>query len=339
MKPFVEVKNEHRYLFNIGLEDIKKKLILSAIELDLFSHLEDFTTSKSIAEKMSYDCDNTEHVLNALASIDLVDKRSGEYKNKDISSIYLSKNSDSFIGDYLVLFDLMKGTDIDISKAVKEGGKDLYKEKDGYDSYKLFGDFTAVIKKGQRVGRAKEICNIVTKLPEFKDFKKILDLGGGPGLIGIALGCEKDDIEGVIFDMPETITIADECIKEYKVEDRFSTIGGNYLTDDIGDGYDFVLACGTLNFAKDKLDVITKKIHNSLNENGVFMCISEGLVEEGTKPTDMVLGWLPSYLKGMNCHLNRGEVREVALRNGFISATRETIDSLIGILDVDILRK
>lgn len=340
MKSFIKVKDEHKYLFNMGLNEIKKKLLFSSIQLDLFTQLEEFKTAKEVAEKMKYDISNTEHVLNALTSIDLIEKKSGKYKNREISNLYLSRNSNGFAGDLIIEYDFLSGfNDIDIIKMVKEGCESANKDKDGLEAHEMYGDYISIVKKSQRIGRAKEICELVKKLPEFKGFKKILDLGGGPGLIGIAIGQEKEDIEGVVFDTPENIIIAKECIIEYEMSERFSTISGDYINDDIGHGYDFVLAVVTLNFAKNNLDIVTKKIYDSLNNNGVFMSISEGLVEEETKPEQMVLGWFPSCLKGINFQMIRGEVSESALKNGFKSATRKTINFVNGILDVDILRK
>lgn len=340
MEDFIRVKDEHKYLFNMGMNEIKKKLLFSSIQLDLFSQLEEFKYAKEIAEKMNYDIDNTKHVLNALTSIDLLEKKSEKYRNKEISNLYLSRKSKAFAGDFLIGYNLLSGfNDIDIVKAVKEGPESLYKDKSGLEAYAMYDDYTSHLKKSQRIGRAIEICDIATELPEFKGFKRILDLGGGVGLVSIAIAKEKEDIEGIVFDTSETIVMAKECIKEYQMEERFSTISGNYMEDDIGNGYDFVLAVGTLNFAKNDLDLITKKIYHSLNEDGVFMSISDGLIEEETKPQDMVLGWLPTCLKGVDFHLNRGDVTESALRSGFKSANRKTINSVMGILDVDVLRK
>ncbi|QZY55927.1 methyltransferase family protein [Crassaminicella profunda] len=342
MKPFMKVEDQHKYLFNMGLDELKKKIVFAAIKLDLFTQLEEFKTAKEVAEKMKYDVKNTEYILNALTSIDLLEKKLGRYKNREISNLYLSKNSDGFAGDLIIGYDLTLVStlsDQDIVEAIKEGGKSLYKDKDGLEAHKMYGDYTSILKKSQRIGRAKEICELVKELPEFKGFKKILDLGGGPGLIGIAIGREKEDVEGVVFDTPETIVITKECIEEYQMEERFSTLSGDYINDDIGNNYDFVLAIGTLNFAKNNLDVVTKKIYDSLNDGGVFMAISEGLVEEGTKPEQMVLGWFPSVLKGVDFHLDQGQVSEAALRSGFKSATRKTINSTNGIVDVDLLRK
>ncbi|WDV46619.1 methyltransferase dimerization domain-containing protein [Clostridiaceae bacterium M8S5] len=339
MKPIVDVKKEYRYLFNIREGELRKKLLFSAIELDLFTHLEEFKSAKEIAEEMNYNIVNTEHILNALTSIDLLEKKSGKFKNSEIANSHLSRNSDGFAGDLIIDYDSAIGLNkMDIVKSVKEGAS-IYNGKDGFEALKMYEDYTTFLIESQRIGRAKEFCDVVKQLPEFKDFKKMLDLGGGAGLIGICIGQEKEDIEGVIFDTPNSINVTKRCIKEYNIEDRFTTIAGNYQEDDIGYGYDLVLAIGTLNFAKDNLDIVTKKIYDSLNDKGVFISISDGITDDGTKPVRAILTWLPAVLQGIDFYLEQGQVSKSALNNGFSSVSRKTIEFLNAELDVDILRK
>ena len=45
-------------------------------------------------------------------------------------------------------------------------------------------------------------------------------------MVGIAIAMEKADMEGVVFDMPDTIAVAEECITEYQLEDRYHALGG-----------------------------------------------------------------------------------------------------------------
>ena len=81
------------------------------------------------------------------------------------------------------------------------------------------------------------------------------------------------------------------------------------------------------------------KSMDALNPKGVFMCISEGLIFEETAPKEVVAGWLPSKLAGQEYSLLQGEVSDAALRVGFQSVYKRTINTLLGTLDLDIIRK
>jgi len=51
-----------------------------------------------------------------------------------------------------------------------------------------------------------------SELQEFTSFKKMLDLGGGPGLVGIAIVASHLNKKGVIFDRPAIIKVAESFI-------------------------------------------------------------------------------------------------------------------------------
>lgn len=340
MKPFISVKEEHKYLFDLGTESTRKKLIHAAIQLNVFTELDSFESSETVAEKLGYDSFNTKALLDSLTSVGMLKKENNTYKNTEIACLYLSKNADSYAGNLILGFDsIVKLEEKDIIDAVKNGADNFVKKKNGLEAHSMFGDYSQILVDSQRLGRATEVNRILKKLPEYKEINKMLDLGGGPGLISMAIAIERNNIEGVIFETPQTVKLAESVIKEYNMSDRFTTLSGDYMKDSIGEGYDLVLAVGTLNFAKHDMDLITKKIYNSLNDGGLFINISEGITDEETKPTGMILGWFPALLKGVDFRLKRGEVSNSALKIGFKNSEREVLRAVNGILDVDILRK
>lgn len=323
-------------LFDIANSSIYARTLFAGIELDVFSELEEAKKHTEVAKKLKLHPENTKYLLDALTSMDLLEKIAGIYKNTQMSSKYLVKSSESFIGTLLITRGNLA---IDIVKFVKEGPNNENGEKRGLESHEILGDYNQMMKTAQKVIRAGEIAAIVSALPEFYRFKKMLDLGGGPGLIGIEIVKKHPQLKGVIFDTSTVVETAEESIKEYKLEDRIEVMSGDYMVDYIGEDYDFILASGTLNFVKDDLNTIIKKIYDALNPSGVFMCISEGLREERTKPKEMVINWLPSCLKGCNFGLEQGEVSDAALRNGFKNVYKRTVNMLMAELDVDIARK
>ncbi len=316
------------------------KILFAAIELDIFDRLEQEKGHAELAEELGLNRSNTQSLLDALSAMDLLEKRQGLYKNTALSSQYLLRNCDWFIGDYVRVSNLGTGfEDIDIVKAVKEGPDGTNDNMQGLEAYAQFGDYTEMLKTGQRGGGSREIAALAASLPEFGGFKRMLDLGGGPGLTGIAIVKEHPVMEGIIFDTPEVGKTAAQSIKEYGMEKRMRVMTGDYITDSIGGEYDFVLAMSTLNFAKHTLDSVIKKIYEALNPGGVFMCISEGLTEDMTKPCEMVAAWLPSRLRGYDFALRQGEISDAAVRSGFKSVYKRTLNLFAGKMDIDIARK
>jgi hypothetical protein len=315
------------------------KVLFAGIELGLFTELERARPDREIAAKLGLHPENTGYLLDALAAMGLVEKREGLYRNTALSSKYLTPGGAMFLGNYLQAYSGSCGFDnLDIVKSVKEGPVGAGREE-GLEGHEVFGDYTKMLQISQKTGRAAEIAELVAALPEFDRFRKMLDLGGGPGLLGMAVVQAHPELKGVIFETPAVRDAAIRAIEEYGMRERVTVLTGDYLNDPIGAGYDLVLASGTLNFAKHNLDGIIKKIYDALNPQGVLICISDGLTHEKTRPAEMVIGWLPSFLKGYDFSLEQGMVSDAALRNGFRSVYKRTMNLYNGELDVDIARK
>ncbi len=325
-----------KYLLDMANSAMYTKILFAGIELDVFSVLEEEKSSVEVAEKLNLHEQNTKYLLDALTALNFLVKSRGKYINSNSSSKFLVNSSECYIGS---LLKSKNDFDIDLVKLVKEGydGKSLNKKAG--TAAPVLGDYKQVMKTAQKVIRAKEIAPIVTSLPEFCGFKKMLDLGGGPGLITIEIAKKHPELKCVIFDKPSTAKIAYESIIEFGMENRIEVLSGDYLADSIGEKYDFILASGTLNFAKKDLDTVVKKIYDALNPNGVFMCISDGLTEEGTKPKEMVINWLPYRLKGQDFGLEQGEVSNAALRCGFTNVYKRTVSMMVSEQDIDIAKK
>jgi hypothetical protein len=340
MKEFLRADSGVNKLFEMVLYTPMYSRILSAgIELGIFTELQESKNHTEIAQKLSLHPNNTGYLLDALAAMELLEKKEGAYKNTALTEKHLVRGYDSYLGEYLRTYSRVSGFEnVDIIKLVKEGPASVYQDKEGMEAHDVFGDYTEFVKSSQRAGRAKEIADIVASLPEFGGFNKMLDLGGGPGLIGMAVVQAHPVMKGVIFETPAVGKTAEEAVTEYNLEGRVEVLTGDYMKDSIGEGYDLILAIGTLNFAKHDLDAVIKKIYDALNPQGVFICISEGLTHEKTRPKLMV-GWLPSFLQGCDFSLAQGEISDAALRNGFRSVYKRTMDLIMGEMDVDIARK
>jgi predicted TPR repeat methyltransferase len=67
----------------------------------------------------------------------------------------------------------------------------------------------------ERAGYAQKAAEIVIELPEFPSFRKMLDLGGGLGIIGMAIVDAHSKMKGVIFDLSPVVKETNKFIQEY----------------------------------------------------------------------------------------------------------------------------
>ena len=162
--------------------------------------------------------------------------------------------------------------------------------------------------------RQTEIQRMVRELPEYPVIRKILDLGCATGLLGLGVIGEREDISGILYDRPAMEPAIRESIRLTGLEGRAVPMTGDYLADDIGEGYDLIMAIATLSFVEQELASLMKKLYKAMNPGGVLLCYSEGIERDGSGPWDMMLGWLPYNMQGYDLGLKKNEIAEAGSR-------------------------
>jgi len=243
------------------------------------------------------------------------------------------EDSPTYLGAFLQMMRSQLTSLEDLSKLIKEGPPPTPEMTFSEEM------FVHVYASSERACDAQIMVDAVSELPEFPSFRKMLDLGGGSGLIGMAVVAAHPSMKGVIFDLPPMVSIAEAFIKEYGMEDRMEVIGGDGFHDSIGEGYDLVLACSSLQGYKDKLDPVVKKVYDALNPSGVFISYFIGLTHERTKPEICVLALLSTALAGGDAGFDQGFVADSMLRVGFKSVRSRTLTTPWGPMELDIARR
>ncbi len=338
MKNMPEVAISFEPLVHMLAGIVPAKLLLTAIELRVFSHLTEAISADSLAWRMRTHPKNTRVLLDAMAANDLIYKRDGQYVNTPLAEMFLVEPQDTYLGD--ILLDdaewMQLGLD-NMSALVKSGPR-----PGGHPSHSISWAKEAEIRaNGQRAGVAQRAAALIRQLPEFPSMKKTLDLGAGAGLIGLAIVAAHPTMTGVLFDRADVVEVAKRFIREYELESRVLTMSGDYSTDPIGDGYDLVWTSYTLNFHRDNLDPIFRKIHAALNSGGVFVSFAEGLTDERTRPAALVNAMLSNNLADHDVMFEQGEIAQAMLRSGFRSVHTRQAEGphFHGPAIVDIARK
>ena len=339
MKKLPEVNVSFGDLYQMLIAPIKSKLLLTGIELKVFNQLSEPKSAEAVAKALGTHSENTRLFLDGLAASDLTVKRNGLYQNTQVTQAFLVEGRSTFLGQMFTLWAQMWHASLDdMSKRVKEGAPQHAPDADmGFEE--MWAQFAVFMANYERAGVAQQAVEVVSELPEFSSFRKMLDLGGGPGVTGIAIVGAHPSMKGVIFDRPAIIKVAETFIKEYEMEDRMDVLAGDYNCDSIGAGYDLIWASNTLNFARYDLDSLMKKIYDALNPGGVFISFCEGLTNERTKTDFVVLSMMSIALMGQDMCFDQGEIADSMLRVGFKSVRSRTLDAPWGAADLDIGRK
>ena len=338
MDKFPDVGLSFGPLYKLLILQFYTKLLYTGIELKVFDHLTEFKTSDAVAQAIGTHEENTRRFLDGLVAIDLLVKKNGQYQNAPITQRFLVEGTQIYLGKFFTSSGAWYPPVLEnMAKLVKNGPP----QKMGMEQ--MSDDFWAQSARDganyQRAGAGQLIASVISKLPEFPSFKKMLDLSGGAGFICLCIVDSHTSMKGVSFDQPAVVEVAKESIKEYDMESRMEVMGGNYITDSIGEGYDLIFSSLALNFAKYNLDSLFKKIYDALNPGGVFIALQDGLTNERTKPTEIVLSFLCATLMGQDINFEKGEIADSMIRVGFKSVHSRTINYIGYTTNMDIARK
>ncbi len=315
MKKFADMRIAPDKLFDRQFDVVKGQMLMVAVDLRVFDHTVEPTTSNDVADAIGTHPGNTELFLNALTSIGLLRKKDGAFRNTELADTFLVSNRETSLGNYLKFTQMFLFKSVDDMRAALVNGpaSDGQWEEDEQAQYNT----TLLMSDIARSGMSQAVAKAIAKLPEFDACAKMLDLGGGHGLDGIATVQMHPSMEGVVFDKAAAVRAAQELIREYGMESRMTVVAGDYLTDAIGSGYDLILAKGTLNFAGPSLESVVQKIFGALNKGGIFVSIHEGLTEERTMPEAAVVSWLSFGLRSMDVSLAKERIPEAMTAAGF----------------------
>jgi len=327
----------YRQLVQLAFLPAYWRLIRGAMELDVFSRLTEPVTADALAASAGWNEANTKVLLDSLCSVGFVERRGEAYVGRPEASRYLAASSPEYAGGFFRMFAQSSDVPMDVAALVREGPDPAAAEQaDPSLDFTRFGD---AFRAAQRGCRQQEILRIVRALPENGHIRSVLDIGCNTGLLGLAVIGDDPARTGVLMDMPPLCPLIDESIRQADMEGRVQSRGGDFLTDDLGGGYDLILAVSVMVFARGDLSAFLKKLRGALAPGGVLVCVGEAVEKDLSGPWDMIMGYLPYRFQGADMAVRSGEIERAAREAGFRSAETRTELLCSGTQDIVILRK
>lgn len=250
------------------------RVLLTANNYKVFDHLKRPKTAEEVAVALETDRRATEILLDALTGLGLLRKQNGRYSNSPLASKFLVSDSPYYQGDIIKHADILwtnwSGLDVVI--------------RTGRPSRRAF-DHESFIRGMHNLAifKARKVINAIGT----KGIKTALDLGGGPGTYAIEMA--KKGINVTLFDRPETIGIARDIVGKAGVKGiRF--LSGDFLTDEIGRGYDLIFISQVLHSCSEfEILHILRRSMDALNPSGRIVIQEFYINDDRTHPLQSAL--------------------------------------------------
>lgn len=302
----------------LGVTDqlLQAQLIYAAIRLDVFSYLHAPKTALEFALETGYNPRNSELLLNALASTNLITKEDERFSNSPDTELYLNKSSELYLGEYLLYWYKVKELS-QVEDHVRFGPTHRsFQDPLGSDSYD-FQKMGEVAKVHMYTGRAQTFITAMQEVFVTNEPIRAIDLGGGSGVLAIELAKRFPSSKAIIYDQAEVIRVADDGIKENHLEQQLETRAGNFITDDFGSHYDLVIASGILDFCGE-LDSMLARIYSAMNAGGYLYVATHRINDSFTAPSSTIIGFLATHMDGLNILKTNRQILNALDKAGFI---------------------
>src|SRR5262249_18364072 len=155
---------------------------------------------------------------------------------------------------------------------------------------------------------------------DLSPYRRLVDLGGATGHLAIAACRRYPNLRAIVFDLPESVPLAQEVVGASLVADRIEVKPGDFFVDPLPDGDLYALGRILHDWTEAKIVRLLRRIHQHLPSGGAVL-IAEKLVEEDRRGP----GW--AHMQSLNM-LTCTEGKEGTL------AEYETLLNRVGFADV-----
>jgi len=253
------------------------RAVLTALELDVFTAVGEGGTAGQIAVKIRTSTHATGMLLNALASLKLLEKREDVYANTPLAARFLVEGTpDSARLAQLHIANLWKRWST-LTDAVRAGT--AVAPRGGDNGW--VAPFIAAMDHNAR-GRARA----VVQAAGINGAQRMLDLGGGSGAYSIAFARSSPALHVDVVDLPEVLPITREHIQKAGLGDRIRTRAGDMLTIPLESGYyDLVLLSAICHmYSPEENQQLFRRVYETLAPKGRLVVADFILEADKTSP-------------------------------------------------------
>lgn len=306
--------------WDLSLAAVRADALRIALDCKLFNLLHVPASALTVARQLQFDPANTGHWLELLWSMSLLERderQPPQYRNSTVAADYLRADAQDYCGDAWN-FRL---------RGLRQFGSQLGDQvRAGQPSGQAPNVATSIdnwttaarvqIAQEQRAVTVDLALRLMAQVPEFHAARRLLDLGGGPGLVAIALAWDNPQLTGEVFDFAQTVSVAADNIRRAGLEQRLAVRGGDLASDPIGEGYDLIWCSSVLHFVPDMAAALAK-IHAALRPGGVLVSAHAEIPADPEQARRVLPYYLSMQMLGRQVS-HAGGMHEALQQAGFV---------------------
>ena len=252
-------------LSEYGFAFAPARIITTAVQLDLFSALDEAKTSEELAQAKGLSHRGVTRLLEALVALGILNKREGRYLLEGPMRQLFLPSFPLFMGHYFLHIQNLHRM-WDHLPQVVISGKQAERDKNP--------EFPATLARGLFPLHWFQALDLGGKL-KLPDKGKVLDVAGGSGVWSAGILKHHHHLQGVLLDLPPVVErAAKPILKEIGLLDRYEFLPGDMFETDWGRAYTCIILghiCHAL--GEDGVKNLIAKSRQALSPQGILIII------------------------------------------------------------------
>jgi len=269
-------------LMGLAAGHAEARIVQSAVALGIFDALEKAPLgADTVARRLGLDLPATELLLNALASLTLLQKQQGVFSLSPAARKYLAASSPESLGAMIRFESSLWGCWEKLPEAIRSGkpARPANMYQDDPAETEIF------IQAMDSLVKARGDAEVLAAAFDWRSVGELLDVGSGPATYPIALCKKYAGLRATIFDLPATLKITERYVKSAGLEKRISLIAGDYRNEPIPGSYDVAFLSNIIhgeNYANN--EKLFRKLAAALKPSGRILVKDHILHESRAAP-------------------------------------------------------
>lgn len=265
-----------------------------AFDTQLFDFLALPATALEVAQHYDWQPQQVHHLLRLLWSSELLTHEGDCFVLSAGAQAFLCSGSSRFIGDawryrYQVLQQFAQRLPQLLTQPAT-GWQDPLQIDTAWADAALHQ-----IAQEQRALSAETACTIADKLADFQRPALLLDMGGGPGLISIALAERFPPLSAIVFDLPQTATVAQRNIERAGLTHRCCAVAQLPPQRQV----DIIWSSSFLYFMQDR-EAMLREWFARLKPGGLLISAHAEIPDEPVEARQILPFFTPLMMRGYN---------------------------------------
>lgn len=310
--------------WDLAVAPVQADALAATLELGLFDALTDAHSAAELAAQLSLHAPHTALLLELLWSMQLLERDLApphntppRYRCSAAAMQYFCRASATFCGDaWLYRLHAMRHFATQLAPLVRDGGQPTpYSSANGVN---WAAAAQQQIGQEQRAVTMRAALAVMERIAPFCGHAtplRLLDAGGGPGWVAIALAQAHAGLTGTVFDWPETVAVARANIDYANLAQRLDTVGGDLASDDIGSDYDLIWCSSVLHFVPDMAATLAR-LQAALKPGGMLVCVQAEVASAPGDAARVLPYYLPMRMLG-RCVTQQGELAALLRASGW----------------------